>query len=184
MAVIWCFPAMKMNLRQWSSCKEMVFVCVIWSFDDMGLGEQVILSDKESKGGYYEYYNKDGVPFLSKEQVDRCINGKDWKKIVSVSDKVKSDLEKVVKQDFISSNGAYIPEESKRHDVIKQYLNTIPSEQRNSASWTLSRMAGDYASRMETLVKKNNPGWKPGDAFDTSILDQMDDTLCGLDFKV
>lgn len=44
---------------------------------------------------------------------------------MSVSDKVKSDLEKVVKQDFISSNGAYIPEESKRHDVIKQYLNTI-----------------------------------------------------------
>ena len=130
------------------------------------------------------YYNKDGVPFLSKDQADRCINGKDWKKIVSVSDKVKSDLEKVVKQDFISSNGAYIPEESKRHDVIKQYLNTIPSEQRNSASWTLSRMAGDYASRMETLVKKNNPGWKPGDAFDTSILDQMDDTLGGLDFKV
>ena len=117
-------------------------------------------------------------------QADRCINGKDWKKIVSVSDKVKSDLEKVVKQDFISSNGAYIPEESKRHDVIKQYLNTIPSEQRNSASWTLSRMAGDYASRMETLVKKNNPGWKPGDAFDTSILNQMEDTLCGLDFKV
>ena len=33
MAVIWCFPAMKMNLRQWSSCKEMVFVCVIWSFE-------------------------------------------------------------------------------------------------------------------------------------------------------
>ena len=34
----------------------------------------------------------------------------------------------------------------------KQYLNTIPSEQRNSASWTLSRMAGDYASRMETCL--------------------------------
>lgn len=49
MAVIWCFPAMKMNLRQWSSCKEMVFVCVIWSFDDMGLGEQVILSDKGNR---------------------------------------------------------------------------------------------------------------------------------------
>lgn len=44
-------------------------------------------------------------------------------------------------------------------------------------------MAGDYASRMETLVKKNNPGWKPGDAFDTSILDQMDDTLGGLVLK-
>lgn len=32
--------------------------------------------------------------------------------------------------------------------------------------------------------KENNPGWKPGDAFDTSILDQMDDTFGGLDFKV
>lgn len=129
------------------------------------------------------YYNEDGVPFFSKEQADRCINGKDWKKIVSVSDEVKSDLAEVVKQDFISSNGAYIPEGTKRHDVIKQYLSTIPSEQRSSASWTLSRMAGDYASRMEALVKKNNPGWKPGDAFDTSILDQLDNTLGGVDFK-
>ena len=50
MAATWCFPAMKMNLRRWLFCKGMVFVCVIWSFDDMGLGEQVILSDKESKG--------------------------------------------------------------------------------------------------------------------------------------
>ena len=49
MAATWCFPAMKMNLRLWLSCKEMVFVCVIWSFDDMGLGEQVILSDKKIK---------------------------------------------------------------------------------------------------------------------------------------
>ena len=49
MAVIWCFPAMKMNLRRWLSCKGMGFVCVIWSFDDMGLGEQVILSDKGNR---------------------------------------------------------------------------------------------------------------------------------------
>lgn len=38
-------------LRQWSSCKNMVFVCVIWSFDDMGLGEQVVLSDKKAREG-------------------------------------------------------------------------------------------------------------------------------------
>ena len=48
--MIWFFPAMKMNLRRCLSCKGMVFACEIWSFDDMGLGEQVILSDKESKG--------------------------------------------------------------------------------------------------------------------------------------
>ena len=49
MAVIWYFPAMKMNLRRWLCCKGMVFVCVIWSFDDMGLREQVILSDKRNR---------------------------------------------------------------------------------------------------------------------------------------
>ena len=53
MAVIWCFSAMKMNLRRWLSCKGMVFVCVIWSFDDMGLREQVILSDKKNRGNKY-----------------------------------------------------------------------------------------------------------------------------------
>ena len=48
----------------------------------------------------------------------------------------------------------YIPEESKRHDVIKQYLNTIPSEQRNSASWTLSRMAGIMLQNGDTGKEK------------------------------
>ena len=46
-------------------------------------------------------------------------------------------------------------------------------------------MAGDYGSRLEALVKKNNPNWKPGDAFDfdTGILDQLDGTLGGVDFR-
>ena len=135
------------------------------------------------KHSYY-YYNEDGIPCFSKEMADQCIHGKDWKKIVSVSDEVKSNLAEVVKQDFISSNGKYIPEGTKRNDVINQYLSTIPSTQRSSASWTLKKMAGDYASRMEALVRENNPNWKPGDAFDTSILDQRDGTLGGVDFKV
>ena len=67
MAVIWCFPAMKMNLRQWSSCKEMVFVCVIWSFDDMGLGEQVILSDKGNRETEQIINNRDGRMFYVKD---------------------------------------------------------------------------------------------------------------------
>ena len=75
MAVIWCFPAMKMNLRRWLSCKEMVFVCVIWSFDDMGLGEQVILSDKGNReteqiiniGKVIIFWNRDGRMFYVKD---------------------------------------------------------------------------------------------------------------------
>ena len=132
-----------------------------------------------------KYYNEDGVPFHSKEEADRCIKGTNgnWKKIVSVSDEVKVNLAEVVKRDFISTNGKSIPEGTKRNDVINKYLSTLPSKQRSSASWTLDQMAGDYATRLEKLVKENNPNWKPGDAFDTSILDQLDGTLGGIDFK-
>ncbi len=132
-----------------------------------------------------QYYNEDGVPFHSKEEADRCIKGTNgnWKKIVSVSDEIKAELAEVVKQDFITTNGWGKPDGSKKPDVINKYLSTIPSTQRNSAAWTLQRMAGDYATRLEKLVKENNPNWKPGDAFDTSILDQLDGTLGGIDFK-
>ncbi len=130
------------------------------------------------------YYDENGIPWMSKEQADRCITGRsDWKKIVSVSDEVKADLAGVVKEDFISTNGKSIPEGTRRNDVINRYLSTLPSAQRSSASWTLQRMAGDYGSRLEALVRENNPGWKPGDAFDASILDQLDGTLGGIDFR-
>lgn len=130
------------------------------------------------------YYDENGIPWMSKEQADRCITGRsDWKKIVSVSDEVKAELAEVVKQDFISTNGKCIPEGTRRNDVLNKYLSTLPSKQRSSASWTLDRMAGDYGSRLEALVKQNNPNWKPGDTFDTSILDQLDGTLGGVDFK-
>ena len=131
------------------------------------------------------YYDENGVPWHSKEEADRCIKGTNgnWKKIVSVSDEVKADLAEVVKEDFVRTNGKSIPEGTRRNAVINKYLNTLPSKQRSSASWTLDRMAGDYGSRLEALVKQNNPGWKPGDAFDTSILDQLDGTLGGVDFR-
>ena len=87
------------------------------------------------------------------------------------------------KEQADSTNGKSIPEGTRRNDVINKYLNTLPSKQRSSASWTLDRMAGDYGSRLEALVKQNNPGWKPGDVFDTSILDQLDGTLGGVDFR-
>ena len=44
-------------------------------------------------------------------------------------------------------------------------------------------MAGNYATRVKKIVRENNPGWRPGDVFDTSLLDQLDGTLGGADFK-
>lgn len=130
------------------------------------------------------YYDENGIPWRSKEEAERCITGRsDWRKIVSVSDEVKAKLAEVVKQDFISTNGAGIPEGTRRNDVINKYLSTIAPKNCASVCWTLDNMAGDYATKLAKLVKENNPGWKPGDAFDTSILDQLDGTLGGVDFK-
>lgn len=161
-------------------------------FSQMG-GNKVNISSRVNpnvNGGVkykhsYLYYDENGVPFHSKEEADRCIKGTNgsWKKIVSVSDEAKAELAEVVKQDFISTNGRGKPEGSKQPNVINKYLSTIPSKQRNSVAWTLQRMAGDYATRMEKLVRKNNPDWKPGYVFDISILDQLDNTLGGVDFK-
>ena len=38
-------------------------------------------------------------------------------------------------------------------------------------------MVGDNATSMGKLVRENNLGWKPGDAFDMSLLDQLDSLL-------
>ena len=60
---------MTIELRQWSSCKEMVFVCVIWSFDDMGLGEQVILSDKGNRETDLRKGNSSGISSFQSGQI-------------------------------------------------------------------------------------------------------------------
>ncbi|MDE5830139.1 MAG: DUF3879 family protein [Clostridia bacterium] len=131
------------------------------------------------------YYDENGIPWRSKEEAERCITGRsDWRKIVSVSDEVKADLAEVVKQDFISTNGLGIPEGTRRNDVINKYLSTIAPKNCASVCWTLDNMTGDYATKLTNLVRENNPGWKPGDAFDTSILDQLDGALGGVDFKI
>lgn len=130
------------------------------------------------------YFDKNGEPLNSSGEAGRYIGGgKDWKKMIPVSDQVKIDLAKVIKQDFITTNGMGTPDGSKRNDVINRYLKTIPSDTRSSASWTLMRLDGSYGERIEALVRKNTPHWRPGEAFDISILDQIEDTVGGVDYK-
>ena len=39
--------------------------------------------------------------------------------------------------------------------------------------WTLEQYEGQYRSAMYAAVKAANPNWKPGQKFDTSILDNV-----------
>ena len=44
---------------------------------------------------------------------------------------------------------------------------------RLSGTWTLEQYEGQYRSAMYAAVKSANPNWKPGQAFDTGILDNF-----------
>lgn len=44
-------------------------------------------------------------------------------------------------------------------------------------------MAGDYATGLEKLVRGKQSGMEARDAFDTSILDPLDGTLGGVEFR-
>ena len=46
-------------------------------------------------------------------------------------------------------------------------------DKRLSGTWTLEQYEGQYRSAMYAAVKAANPNWKPGQKFDTSILDNV-----------
>lgn len=97
-----------------------------------------LFNEETAEKNRVKYFDKNGEPLNSSGEAGRYIGGgKDWKKIVSVSDEVKTKLSEVVKKDFISTNGLGIPEGSRENDVINHYLSTISSDKRSSASWTL-----------------------------------------------
>ena len=46
-------------------------------------------------------------------------------------------------------------------------------DKRLSGTWTLEQYEGQYRAAMYAAVKSANPNWKPGQAFDASILDNV-----------
>ena len=59
-------------------------------------------------------------------------------------------------------------------------LNTVSSMYRQqkgnnmkTPAWTLEQYEGQYRAAMYAAVKSANPNWKPGQKFDTSILDNV-----------
>lgn len=43
----------------------------------------------------------------------------------------------------------------------------------DNTQWTLEQYEGQYRAAMYAAVKSANPNWKPGQKFDTSILDNV-----------
>lgn len=50
---------------------------------------------------------------------------------------------------------------------------SVSKDKRLSGTWTLEQYEGQYRAAMYAAVKSANPNWKPGQAFDTGILDNV-----------
>lgn len=78
-----------------------------------------------------------------------------------------------VKREFIQENGLSNGDTTKRSDIFKDYQLSVSKDKRLSGTWTLEQYEGQYRAAMYAAVKSANPNWKPGQKFDTSILDNV-----------
>lgn len=109
-------------------------------------------------------------------------NRPNWRKQVDVSDDVMAKIENLAKSEFINNKGMTDGEELSR--IIRSYILTIPEDDRLSASYTLSKAFQEKSQEYVDKVRENNPGWKHGDPFDTSLLDDKKNDGILLDKKV
>lgn len=108
------------------------------------------------------YMGKDG-------EVDRST----WQQIINVSDESRQKMFDNVKREFIQENGISNGDTTKRSQIFREYQLSVKKEDRAKGTWTLQQYEGKYRSAMYAAVKAANPDWKPGQPFDSSILDSV-----------
>ena len=78
-----------------------------------------------------------------------------------------------VKREFIQENGISNGDTTKRSKIFREYQLSVKKEDRAKGTWTLQQYESKYRSAMYAAVKAVNPDWKPGQPFDSSILDSV-----------
>lgn len=56
--------------------------------------------------------------------------------------------------------------------MVHRYLMSIPAGDRRDAAYTTNQIHFDEVDKLHAFVKSHIPGWQPGQAFDTSILEE------------
>lgn len=105
-----------------------------------------------------------------------CVDGKnpsEYQQIISISDEGKQSMWNMVKSEFIENYGVHNGDTTKRSDVYLDYYKSISKDDRLKAQYTLQQYERSYYNALYNIVKEANPNWKIGDAFDTSILNNV-----------
>lgn len=93
--------------------------------------------------------------------------------MISVSEDYRQEMFNLVKKEFISENGVANGDTTKRSSVYREYQLSIAKEDRLKGTWSMQQYESKYRKAMYDAVRASNPSWKPGQSFDTSVLDSI-----------
>lgn len=99
-------------------------------------------------------------------------SSKELQKTIPVDDKVAEKLRNLIKEDFIKRKGmcGNGSQADKQANIIKNYVSTLPSDQKLAAIYSCEQIAFEEADRLSAKIKEQNPTWQYGQVFDVSIL--------------
>ena len=168
------------NSKQYKALKEKGWLSGIMQNEAMMSAEERLIY--ETFGGrdtiiknLMKQFDSDGDLLNANGVAGMDVTGKgtSWQQLTSVSEEYRQKMFDNVKREFIKENGISNGDTTKRSDIFKDYQLSVSKDKRLSGTWTLEQYEGQYRAAMYAAVKSANPNWKPGQKFDTSILDNV-----------
>lgn len=106
-----------------------------------------------------------------------CVTGRsDYKKIVDVSDEMKTHVLEDTKRAYYKYNGmsgGNDAEEEAYARGLNEYYKTLDKEDRLSAAWTLGQLRLELSREVINGIREKLPDWKAGDPIPTDMLDEI-----------
>ena len=106
-----------------------------------------------------------------------CVTGRsDYKKIIDVSDDMKTHVLEEVKKSYYKYNG--MSGGNEREDEayargLNEYYKTLDREDRLSAAWTLGQLSQELSGAVISAIREKVPGWQAGEQIPAGILDEI-----------
>ena len=142
--------------------------------------EHVQIKERRRQMAYYQntiqdlysghYKNSYGVEGM-------CVTGRsDYKKIIDVSDDMKTHVLNEVKKSYYKYNG--MSGGNEREDEayargLNEYYKTLDREDRLSAAWTLGQLSQELSKAVISGIREKIPGWQAGEQIPTEVLDEI-----------
>ena len=123
-----------------------------------------------------QMYDSEGNMLNAHGIAGMCMNGvslAEAHQIISVPDEWKEKMFDETKRHFIQEYGVANGDTTKRSEVFQGYQRSTSVENRLKGTWTLGQYEKAYRQAFYDAVKAENPDWKLGKPFDTSILDKI-----------